>query len=244
MNLTSIRKQSLPAAAGGILLFLLRAALYRTGFDDRGLLAPFHPLQLASAVLCAAMVVWLFLASRQEPESRPMVRYLAGLVGGYLMLLHGLSLVDQADSFLNLLRCALAFASAAAMAVCVFPFHRQHWPRSFCLGVISCHYALDMLCRYRVWSGNPQLPDYCFHVLCAVALSLGTYQALALQNDMAKPRLHRFFCLSALFLCPGCLIGPDPWQFYLSGTFWAVACMQITPPDPEELPEEESDVSA
>ena len=246
MNITALRRHPLTAAAlGGFLIFLIRSQLYRVGFDDRGILSASHPLHLISLVLAAAMALYLIRASRREfSGGASLARFLTGLVGCYLLLLHGLNLFRELNGPLSLLRFALAIGAAIAMAVCVFPVEKRNFITASCLGLVCIHYGMDMLCRYRIWSGNPQLPDYCLHVLCAVALSMGTYHALALYTDLAKPRQHRFFCLAALYLSLACLVGPERWEFYLSGAFWAVACLMLPGPSQEEDPEEDADVSA
>jgi len=51
--------------------------------------------------------------------------------------------------------------------------------------------------------------------------------------------------LLALFLCLLCLAGPESRGFYLSGALWGAACLITTaPPEPEEIPQEETDVPA
>jgi hypothetical protein len=145
---------------------------------------------------------------------------------------------------LPLLRCLLTISAAVAMGYCTAP-GIQGFPAASCHGMICVSLAADMLGRYRDWSGNPQLPDYVFHVLAGVALSLTAYQTLALHTELSRPVRQKFWCLSALMLCVMCLSGPAPRAFYLSGAFWAAACLlTVVPPEEDPLQEEETDVPA
>jgi len=247
MNLTSVPKHPAPIAAGaGLLGFLLRTLLYRTGFDEKGILSASHPLHLACLVLALATGICLAFWARKPGQSRgnPRLRLLLGLLAGCLLLPQGWALLRQAASPLTLIRSVLALAAALAMAVCAFP-GASGFQATSCYGLICIAYGADMLGRYRDWSGNPQLPDYVFHVLAGVALTMTAYQTLALHTGLGKPRLHCFFCLLALFLCLLCLAGPESRGFYLSGALWGAACLITTaPPEPEEIPQEETDVPA
>lgn len=248
MNFNAIRKFSPALAAGaGLLGILLRAALYRTGFDDRGILSDSHPLHLMSLGLTAAVtiyLVWNSFQTQSEDQDRPLVRFLLGLLGSYFLLIHTVTLFSRTMGLLELARFALALFSAIAAAVFVLPFGTHRRMRLVCLGVIIVGFGLDMLCRYRTWSGNPQLPDYFFHLLGGVMLSLGSYHTLALDTGLGKPRIQRFCCNMALFLCLLSLIGPDPWEFYLGGALWASVCALTPAPPTQEIREEETDVPA
>ena len=225
------------AAAAGFAGFALRALLYRIGFDEKNILSASHPLHLVTLVLTAAVAGYLVFRVRKQEEDAaagsPWVRFLAGLLGGYFLFLHGITLARELLGLLTALRCAGAMIGAGAMMVSVFPPLKSRRVQMLCHGLITAFFALDMLCRYRDWSGNPQLPDYVFHVLCAVCLSLCSYHRLAFDAGLAKPRRHSFCCLMALYLCMTCLVGPEGWEFYLGGAFWAAACL-FTPATPKK----------
>lgn len=247
MNFTPIHKSPLVVAAGaGLLGALLRGLLYRIGFDDRGILSDTHLLHLLTLGLTAAVTMylaWNAFQTKGEIQDRPLARFLVGLLGSYFLLLHGLTLFSRTMELLELVRFALALLSALATTVFVLPFGIHRRLRLVCLGLIVVSFGLDMLCRYQTWSGNPQLPDYFFHLLGGVMLSLGSYHTLALHTGLGKPRIQHFCCSMALFLCLLSLIGPDPWEFYLGGALWSAACA-LTPAPPVEIPEEKNDVSA
>ena len=256
---------ALIALGSGFSGLLLRTVLYRTGFDGKGILSASHPLHLACLVLTVITLVSLALLARKSKDGlpdRPLLRLPLGLAAGCFLLLHGLNLqafsqlthfrqnavylLHRLSGLLPLLYCGLTLTAAAAMVLPALSTGKHRNLSAVCHGIVCLSFAADMLSRYRTWSGNPQLPDYVFHVLAGTALSLGSYQTLALHTGLGKRTLQQFFCLSALFLCTLCLSGPEPRAFYLSGALWAAVCLlTVVPPEEEDpLPEENDDVSA
>ena len=244
MNLTNLRKSpALIPLGGGLLGLALRMILYRIGFDGKGILSAGHPLHLACLVLVISMTVYLvFLARKSESPGKEssFLPALFGFPAAGLMLYQAVILRQDMYGVLAPVRLGLTALAAIAMAVCSIPGLKRKTLAAVCHSLVCGAFALDMLSRYQTWSGNPQLPDYVFHILAGVALSLAAYQTLALYTGLGKPRLQRFYCLWALLLCPLCLAGPEPRIFYLSGGLWAAGCLLTqAPPETKEARDEE-----
>ncbi len=224
--------------AAGILGFCLRLTLYRIGFDEKNILSATHPLQLACLALTALMAVYLWLNVRTLGEKSDSVakfpasplRALGFLAAACFTAFHALTLVREISVPLNLLRIALAFAGSISMGLCALPYRRFRGLRALCRGIVCAFFAIDMLCRYQSWSGNPQLPDYVFQVLACAALSLLSYQRLAFDTGLGKRRRLLFLCPMGLYLCLLCAAGPETRIFYLGGACWAASCLCSTQP--------------
>lgn len=234
----------------GILGFCLRTALYRIGFDEKNILSATHPLHLACLGLTLLVLIDLALMIRRlkgsnHPEHNfpaSPLRSIAALAAACLTAVHGYTLSRDMGNVLDAARVVLAFSSAVAMALCAIPDMPRRSIYGPLLGVISVFFALDMLCRYQDWSGNPQLPDYTFHVLACVLLTLCSYHRLAFHTGIGKRRTLLLCSLMGLYLCLLCAAGPDPRAFYLGGGCWAGACLCQAKPPVER--EESSDVPA
>lgn len=213
----------LPALAAGAAGMVLRLALYRTGFDDRGLLIPGNPLHSLCWLLAIALGVFLLLRLRGDGSGLTLPRELrifsAAAAAALLAFCAG-DYVRDAQGGLQWARalfCALLAAATALEALAGIRRRAIH-PA---LHTPAClFFAVDMLCRYQNWSGNPQLADYCFALAASVCLCLAAYHRLALPAGLGKPKAHLLFTLMGLCLCLYSLVGPEGGAFYLAGAFW------------------------
>lgn len=238
MNLKTIKPLIFTLSAG-VLGLCWRLTLYRTGFDEKNILSASHRLHLGCLVLTILVAVYLLWKVRRPEEADSLASPVIPLGpiccfgAGCLMALHGVSLAREIASVLDTVRTALALGSALALASCALVPGKFRNLHALCHGLISAFFALDMLCRYRGWSGNPQLPDYVFHVFACVLLSLTSYHRLALDTGSGKPGTLKFCSLMSLYLCLLCAAGPDPRPFFLGGALWAAACAAVPSVEPD-----------
>lgn len=236
------------AAATGAVGAFLRFFLYRTGFDEKGLLTARSPLHIACWVLAAAAAVCFALSVRKLDGS---ARYrnnfhasrvcgLGDLCAGALLLAASFLVMKDAQDRMEYARAFLGCLAACCLAVTGWcrmagkrPFFAFH-------ALVCVFFAVDMICRYRVWSGNPQLEDYCFHLLACVFLTLAAYHRTAFDAGMGSRRMSLFATLMAMMLCLLSLVGPDNSLFYLGGAVWAAANLcRLEPVLKPQLPGEE-----
>lgn len=222
----------------GLLGLALRYILYRTGFDEKGILSSSNPLHLLCCALVplTALFLLLRLKAMKKKDFRPgsaasLCRILGGIAAGALMAWNGLGLFGNVDGILANIRAVLALMAALAMPISIYAPREWKIPRLGGRALITLYFVLDMLSRYQIWSGNPQLPDYVFQVAALVCLCLCSYHRLAFCTGIGNRKAHAFFSLMALMLCLMSLAGPEPAVFYLSGALWAGAGMfTLTPP--------------
>jgi hypothetical protein len=249
VNNMNLKTSKLLAAAlgAGVLGFCLRLILYRTGFDDRHILSSSHPLHLACLGLTALLGICLLFALRsQEKPTNPaadfppsLLRAVAALAAGGFMAYYGITLTGNTGDPLDLIHKLLAFVSGGCMLLCALVPLRFRRGQLLFRGLICLFFVADMLCRYRGWSGNPQLPDYVFQVPACVLLASASYQRLAFDADLGNRRWLLFSCLMGAFLCMLCTAGPESRCFYLGGAFWAGSCVcsAAQQTQPEHMPE-------
>lgn len=232
------------ALAAGVLGLSLRLLLYRTGFDEWGILSDTHPLHIACLILAIAAGVYLALQCRKpelEPESvGPLrLRLLCAFGACGLLTANAFTFPHPLSGALNMARLLLCFGCAFSIVVCACREVGGKAAGLVCHGLICVYFGVDMLCRYQVWSGNPQLPDYCFHILACVFLTLSAYHRLAFDTGLGKARSLRFTSLMALLLCLLSTVGPDPWQFFLGGACFACVNLLLPLPRAKESTEPE-----
>lgn len=214
------------ALAAGLLGLLMRFALLRTGVDEKGLLITGHWASTGSWLLTAAVIAIIFLALRNctGPEGwetafpLSLFRCAGSLVAACGFLLSGAPVAAavrlvQAEPVLRL----LAAAALIAVAYCRF---RGRKPPFLLHGTVCLYLALRMVCRYQIWSADPQLQHYAFYLGAHVALLLSSYQLAAFDADSGNHRSLWRWSLAAVYLCLTAIPGCEEPFFLLCCAVW------------------------
>lgn len=225
--------------------YALRTALFAVAVDEKGLIAPNHPLEialwavvLAGFVLIAAIVWKLDGDAGYEENFGPSVM---GAAGHFLLAFVILRMVlrndfQGSDRMAGILRLLGAVTVPALLwgGVCRFRGRKPF----FLIHVCLCAFLLlHTVSRYQGWSGNPQLQDYVFDLLASVALILFSYHCAAFGAGMGKRRMQLSAGLLAVLLCGGALAAGEMPGLYGAGLIWAAAnlCRLDPPPKKEEV---------
>lgn len=224
----------------------LRAWLYGTGLDNKGLLISGHPAQLLVWLLAAAAVAILVLQCRRTqkggrysdnfPPSLPaFIGSCLAAVGIFFTVLT--KLLDRPD-LLNVITGMVGVLCFPALIVAGYNRWKGTRP-SFLLHVLVCiFFALRLFCQYRVWSSNPQLQNYCFQLLACVCLMLTAYQRAAFDVNMGNRPFFLFLSLASVFFCCLSLPSGEEKLFYLTVGIWAFTNLCApTIPEQEETHE-------
>lgn len=234
----------LPAVAlgGGAVGFCLR--LWQlSSRDSEGLLRTGHPGGILLLVLSAAVTAGLLLLTRRTGgRGRYYDNFPASKVGGagafvaaaglFLAMLQ--ELIAKPDA-LTVVCDLLGLAAAYCLAFtgyCRF----QHRRPSFLFHTVVCvFFALRLISRYRIWSGNPQTALYAWELLAAVCLMLSAYQRAAFDLNMGRRSAMQFFSLMSVYFCLVALGGTESKLFYGAMGIWQatnLCTMDPLPPDP------------
>ena len=236
----TIKRAALPflvLGAGGVGL-TLRVLLYTLGTDSRGLLPRYHALHVLALLLTLLVTAGLAWAVRplggsnryrkNVPASTPAA--FADFCSAGWLLTAAFALLERAEGKLDLALAGLAFLSVASLLVTGWcrlkgtrPFFGFH-------GILCVFLVLNLVCQYRNWSGNPQLPDYIFHIFACIFLTLTAYYRTAFDLGMGKRRIFLFCSLMAVYLCFLSLTGAGDGRFYFAGGVWAFG--NLCPLDP------------
>ena len=237
----TIKRSALPffiLGAGGLGL-VLRVLLYALTADRKGLLPRFHPLHAAVLLLSVATAGGLIWILRKLDGSRSYRKNFPASTGAGAailfsaawMLMVAYSLVSLADSRLDWALAVLAFLSVACLVYTGYCRFRGKRPFFLAQGIITVFYAVYMVTQYRVWSANPQVADYLFHVFACVFLCLTGYHLTAFSVKSGSRRGLLFCGLMAGFLCFLSLVGQGDIRFYVGGCAWALGSLcTVDPP--------------
>lgn len=224
---------------GGLSL-VLRVLLYTTGTDEKGLLAAGHWAHWAIWLLTALTVLLILFVTRPVegpkayrdcyPASAPAGLgafaaaagvLLASLPGGEEALLP----VQKAAQFFGHLTAAALLATGVCRLMGAKPHFLLH-------STVCLYFALRMVSQYQLWSSDPQLMNYCFHLCAYIALMLTAYHHAAFCTDMGSHRLLWLYSLAAVYLCCLCLRGDRDSLLMLTCGIWAYTNLTCLTPRP------------
>lgn len=238
----TIKLSALPflvLGAGGIGL-VLRVLLYMLGMDSRGLLPRYHVLHVITLLLTVLVaaglvyVIWPLGGSSRYRKNFPASRSAAAGIwtSALCLLISAFNLVRRADETLEYILTALAFSSVVSLLVTGWLRLRGKRPFIAFHSILCLFYVCNMVCQYRVWSGNPQLPDYLFQIFACVFLTLSSYYRAAFDLGMGRRRLFLFSSLMAVYLCFLSLVGSGDGMFYFACGLWVLSGLCVLDPPP------------
>ncbi len=225
-----LKPQHLPpfTLLAGILGFILRVILNRSGTDEKGLLIAGHGAGILLFILTALILGVLFLGVRElRPVSQYSRLFPASVLGFAGCLLAALGIVISAAE--TLLRKQDTFSwiigvLALLCAVCLVLLglcRKQGKQPSYLLqACLTVYLMAQLVSEYRYWSPEPQLLLYFFPLLAMVFLMLTAYQATCLDAGKGSRRWYAFCNQAAVFFCCISLLS-DHWLFYLAMGLWA-----------------------
>ena len=243
--------------AAGLLSLRLHQYMMETCFDDKGLLVAGNLPQKLLWVVAIGFVAMLAVMLHSiggdgtyDDNFPPCV--LSGgmmIAAGALLVwaIPGLELTAQTPvaegmalalaDVTGLSAKYLPWAAAAAMAVVgVYRIlGKRPWP--IFSGIVCLFYMLMLVTNYRLWSADPQLHDYAYHLLAGVLLMLCSFHRTCCDARVIQRRKLLATGLGAAACCLASLSGDFQWGFYLASGLWAAGSMchvAVLPPDPEE----------
>lgn len=229
----------------GILGAFARVGLYALGTDTSDLLVRDHPLHilcwiltLLVAVACAA-TVWKLDGSNSYHLNFPVSKTAPAptIVSACGLLAAAVQNLGQMHNGLETVRVAVGLLAAPALAFTGYCRLKGKRPAFFFHAALCLFYGVHLLCQYRIWSGNPQLPDYDFQLLACVFLMLTAYQHTAFTVGLGRRRMLLFCGLMAAHLSfLSCISSGFPLLYLTSGA-WALG--SLYPLDPPRRKEQE-----
>ena len=206
----------------GLIGLLLRVIMYDAYVDGRGLLTVGNPLDLAVWVLTILTAALLVLALRPLvgpntyaynfwPSVPAALGTILAAAGILLTVLNGALYPQDTLTLLWRILGWISVLSLAAAGIC-----RLLGKKPFFLlyAAVCVFFALHLANYYRIWSGNPQTPDYSFQLFACIFLMLFAYYQTAFTVGSGKRRPQLFTGLMGAFLCCLALAETEtPWLY-------------------------------
>lgn len=223
------RKLTVMTVLFGIAALAMRRALYATAVDVKGLLVRNQPLGIALTVLTLGVLIRIALAVRKKDgdvcETHPSANLPAALgsvaaAAGILVTAYtgGNPMSSPLENAWYVL--GLAAAPCLLLAGVARLFGKQP---IFLLHVTVClFFVVHIVTRYQLWSANPQLQDYVFALLGAMALMFFGFYTAAREAECGNDRMKLGMGLAAIYLCLAELARSSCPALYLGGAIWVL----------------------
>ena len=214
----------------GIAALAMRWGLYATAVDAKGLLRRDQPLGIALMVLTACVVFRIALLVRKGKNADCCERYgTGGLAGAFGNVAAGAGILTTVltgapamEGYLASAWRILGMAAPACLLLAgmLLVFGKRPF---FLLHVVpSLFFLVHIVTRYQLWSAHPQMQDYVFALLGAMALMFFGFYTAALEADCGNSGMRLGMGLAAVYLCMAELARSSCPALYLGGILWVL----------------------
>ena len=193
-------------AAGAVVVYLLRHIQMQTQLDATGRImagAGRGPLTWICLSLTLLVGAYAFLLSAKDSMKNASVpAMVATLVAAFLMTL------GSAASVRSDLPMALCGVGTAVCWVVIALWRQQDkMPASILFMLPALFGAVQLIVRFRDWSRDPLLMDYCFELLASICVMCATFHLGGFGLGRCRRRTCIFFCMSGVLFCAVAMAG-------------------------------------
>lgn len=223
----------------GMTGLLLRLAMYTRCIDGRGLLVRGNPYHLAAWGLTVLTAVVLILTLRKLDGSNVYSHNFwpsgpaawAALLAAGSIVMTVLNTRDYPADTLTMLWRWSGFLAAVSLAIAGILRGMGKQPFFLLYAATCVFFALHIANQYRVWSGNPQAPDYSFQLLACIFIMLFAYYQMAFAAGSGKRRAQLFSALMGSYLCFLAAARTETLWLYIGCGVWLLAdrCTMMPP---------------
>ena len=208
---------------GALLRLWLQSANTESGHFSNSHIANWLLFGLVIAVFVLLVIgTWnLTEASKYSFNYPPSLLRCIGCVAGALALLvFNFSKLLTGGDLLSMITAVLGVLSAAVLGFIAFCRAQGKHPNFLLHCLIIVHFLLQLICYYRVWSGEPQMQTYVFPLLSTVFLMLSVYHSAMFDGNFGNRQAHTLLHLMTVFLCCIACVSDFHPLIFLGYGFW------------------------
>jgi len=241
----------LVTVAAAIVGAFLRHLQLQTMVDDTGKLmsdAGNGPLTWLSVAFAVAVVVYCVLlqARKRMPERHRretvMTAMIVGIIAAF-MLAMGSAAIWQNDRLLAVGGIVIAIC----WVVIALQLRQGIVPSPVCYIVAALFSAIELIIKFRGWSLDPLILDYCFDLFFNICAMCAIFHLGGFSFGKGRRKITVFFCVCGVFFGAVSLVGKSFAELlvtagttvWLLGTLWLMLAPEMAQPEAEEPAETE-----
>jgi len=210
----------------GIAALALRKALYAVAVDVKGLLLRNHPLEIGLAALTAVVllvVAWIVRKlDYEERDSANLPAAFGTVAAGAGILATVLTATPLTGGYLEILWHYLGLAAPVCLLLAGIARGFGKKPFFLLYVVVCLFFLVHIVTRYQHWSSNPQMQDYVFALLGAMAILLFGFYSASLGAGCGGGPKKVGMGLAAVYLCLAELARSACPALYLGSILWVL----------------------
>lgn len=224
----------------------LRLWLYGTGVDSEGLLVSSHPagiLVLLLSAVVAGLLLWLtrdFACLKKYTQQFPPSTW--GAAGAFVaaagILINAMVELVRREVPMALLVGLMGVVAAAALAFTGLCRLKGLRPNTLFHTLVCLNFVVRLISHYQIWCADPQLHDYCFHLLATVFAMLFAYHRAALDSKGGNRRSLVIMGLLGSYCCCLSTVASDAPTLYAGLAAWMITNLGTLASVNEESAEE------
>ena len=211
-------------AAGAVVVYFLRHIQLQTQLDETGRImvgagrGPLTWICLGLTLLIGAYAFLLSPKDSMKNASRPAM--IATLVAAFFMALGSVIMVKGDLPF------ALCGLGTAVCWVIIGLRRQQNMAPAAVLFMLPALFdAVELIVRFRDWSRDPLLMDYCFELLASLCVMCATFHLGGFTLGRCRRRTCIFFCMTGVLFCAVAMAGSGLLSLFssLGSAVWLLA---------------------
>lgn len=224
--------------AGSIAGFFLRIAMLRNGYDELGVQItgslPYVILWVLTFLVLGGLgVLCSFMGNRnglEENLTPSLPAAVGGALGGILLFASCLMGLLRKPDLFDTLVYSLGLAASALLVMNAWL--RRSGKANAPAGLVMVLFlALYLVSRFRDWSRDPLLGDYCFELLACVFAMLAAFRLAGFPLNRGRRRSCLFWSLATVYCSIVSLADPDNRLFFGAMALWLLTgtCTLLRP---------------
>ena len=193
-------------AAGAMVVYLLRHVQLQTQLDATGRImagAGRGPLTWICLGLTLLIGAYAFLLSTKDTmKNASLPAMVATLAAAFFMIL-GSAVSMKSGVFMAL--CGIA--TAVCWVIIALTRQQNKMPSVILFMLPALFGALQLIVRFRDWSRDPLLMDYCFELLASISVTCATFHLGGFSIGRCRRRMSIFFCMIGVLFCAVAMAG-------------------------------------